>query len=100
MKQELGSDYAFKETTLSYDVPRVDFAAQKMSLPVDLKAVAEQPVDLEALRGKVAGATEAELKTALFAVPGVTSAEVTFWPGYVGRIPSDVSAGKLTFVVK
>ena len=100
MKTELGQQYTFKETKFSYDIPKIDFAAQKMSLPVDVRGTAEQAVDIQALRVKVAGASERELKTILFGVPGVERAEVTFWPGYVSRVPSTRIPEKLTFTVQ
>lgn len=100
MKNELGQEYSFKETKLSYDIPKIDFAAQKMSLPVDLKGTAEQTVDIQTLRVKVAGATERELKTILFGIPAVERAEVTFWPGYVNRVPSGKTPEKLSFTVE
>lgn len=100
MKHELGETHTFKEAKLSYDIPKIDFNLQKMSLPVDLKGMAERPVDIQALRAKVAGATERELKVILFAVPGVERAEVTFWPGYVSRVPSGNTFEKLTFTVQ
>lgn len=100
MKNELGQEYSFKETKFSYDIPQIDFTAHKMSLPVDLKGTAEQTVDIQTVRAKVAGATERELKTILFGIPAVERAEVTFWPGYVNRVPSGTAPEKLSFTVE
>ncbi len=102
MKDEadFGPDYSFKETHIAYDVPRVDFAAGKMSLPVDFRGVAELPLDLERVRGLVMGKSADELKAALFEVPGIKSAQVTLWPMYVRTVPNDPSPEKLSFSVE
>ena len=101
MKTELGnSEYVFKETILSYESAKTDFAAQKMSLPVDMKAVAEQPVVLGDLRQKVLGKSASELKAILLAVPGIEKAEVVLWPGYITHIPNDPSPEKVKFTIQ
>ncbi len=97
---DFGPDYSFKKTVISYDVPKVDFAAGKMTLPVDFKGTAELPVDLDAVRKLVMGKSEDELKAALFAVPGIGSAQVVLWPMYVTRVPNDPSPEKLAFSVE
>lgn len=105
MKEDLAKDnatsaYVFKKTTLAYGPPKTDFVTLKMSLPVDLKSVVEQPVDMGDVRKKVVGKSESELKTTLFAIPGIERAEVTLWPGYVTRVPADLRPEKLKFTIQ
>ncbi len=101
MKDEFGSDaYVFKTTDIAYNVSSADFANQKLKIDLDFKGVAERPVDIESVRRAVAGTTEAELKTAIFAIQGVESAQVTLWPGYVSRVPSHPTAENLSIALK
>lgn len=105
MKEDAAKDngagaYVFKETKLAYGVPKVDFAALKMSLPVDLKSIVEQPIDMGDLRKKVISKSEGELKAALFAIPGIERAEVTLWPGYITHVPADPRPEKLKFTIQ
>lgn len=95
-----GEDYSFKSTKIAYDIPRVDFAAGKMTIPLDFQGVAELPVDLDAIRKLVMGKSADELKTALFEIRGVKSADVALWPRYIGRVPKNPSPDKLTFSVE
>lgn len=92
--------YVFKETNLTYGVPKADFAALNMSLPVDLKSIVEQPIDMSKLRNEVIGKSENDLKAILFAIPGIDKAEVTLWPGYVTGISSDPSPNTLKFIIQ
>ncbi len=101
MKDEFQSDsYVFKETTIAYNVSSVDFPNQKLKIDIDFKGVAERPVDIENVRRAVAGTTETELKTAIFAIQGVESAQVTLWPGYVKRVPARPTAENLSITLK
>lgn len=98
--KQFGKEYSFKETKIAYDVPKVNFAAGKMTVPVDFKGVAELPIDLEDIRRKVVGKSAEELKAILFAVSGIESATVTLWPMYVGHVPKNPSPEKLMFSVE
>src|SRR3989344_553545 len=98
--EDFGSDWSFKTTKVAYDVPKVDFAAGKMTLPVDFKGTAELPVDLDAIRKLVMGKSADELKADLFEIPGIGSAEVTLWPMCVNKVPKIPTPEKLTFSVE
>ncbi len=98
--EDFGSDWSFKTTKVAYEVPKVDFAAGKMTLPVDFKGTAELPVDLEKVRTLVMGKSESELKAALFEVKGIGSASVSLWPMYVSRVPNNSSPEKLAITVE
>lgn len=95
-----GKEYSFKSTKIAYDVPKIDFNAGKMQLPVDFKGVAELPVDLDAIRKLVMGKSPDELQSTLFEIRGISSAEATLWPRYIGRVPKNPSPEKLTFSVE
>ena len=97
---EFGTDWSFKTTKVVYDVPKIDFAVGKMTIPVDFKGTAELPVDLEGVRALVTGKSADELKAALFEVRGIESAQVSLWPMYVGHVPKDPSPEKLTITIE
>ncbi len=98
---KFGKEYSFKSTVISYDIPRrVDFTTGKMAVPIDFKGIAELPLDLDAVRKKVVGKSEDELKAILFTIPGIESAQITLWPSYVRRVPKSPSPQKLIFSVE
>ena len=97
---DFGADWSFKTTKIAYEVPRVDFGAGKMTIPVDFKGTAELPLDLEKVRTLVMGKSESELKAALFEVKGIGGAAVSLWPMYVSRVPKDPSPEKLAITVE
>ena len=106
MKAELeekrgSADYVFKETHISYDTPtKVDFAAERMTLPVNFESVAERPVDVARLRTEVAGKSKDELNAAIIAIPGVSSAQISLWPRYVRTVPRNPSPENLSITIK
>ena len=97
---DFGPDYSFKTTKVAYEMPKVDFAASKMRLPVDFQGVAELPLDLEKVRALVTGKSADELKATLFQISGIERADVALWPIYISRIPKNPSPGKLIFFVE
>lgn len=95
------ADYAFKETHISYDAPtKVDFAAERMNLPVNFESVAELPIDVARLRADVAGKTKDELNAAIIAIPGVSGAQISLWPRYVRTVPRNPSPENLSITIK
>lgn len=102
METEKGSaDYVFKETNLSYDAPsKVDFSAERMTIPVNFESVAERPVDVARLRAEVAGKSKEELNATILAIPGVLSAQISLWPRYVRTVPRNTSPENLSITIK
>lgn len=91
MRRELGDDYEFKTADISYGQARSDFKAGKISFPVDAKTQVAKQVDIEDLKTKVKGKSEAELKTLIYALPDLQSATIKLWPFWVTRVPSEES---------
>jgi len=90
MKAELGQNYTFKNHQIKYDVARVDFGKVSLSLPVDFSGTAYIPVDVAALRQKIAGKSKTELKDIVFALPGLDKVQASLWPIYVNYVPDQL----------
>lgn len=82
-----GSDFEIRETELQYGLVRIDAKAGKMSFLVDFKAHLRRIVDTAALLDQITGKPELELKSTVFSLPGMESADVSLWPFWVKRVP-------------
>ncbi len=100
MKSDKGQDFIFNNNNLKYGIANADFKNDSISLPIDFTAVVERPIDVNDLRKKIAGKSKVDLKTTIFALPGLASASVTLWPFYVKSIPEDTSSSKVKIEVK
>jgi len=92
MKTELGQDFAFKSDPLSllnYGLPRLDIKAGKMTFPIDLKSVTTRVIDIDILKERISGKPESDVKSLLFALPGLESAKISFWPFWVKSAPTN-----------
>ena len=97
MKKEKGSEYEFKSFEIKYGVARSDFNAGRLSFPATLKAVIAKSIDMEALRRQVKGKSEEELKTLIYGLPDLQSAEISLWPFWVKKVPQNEA--KISIVV-
>lgn len=89
IQKDKGPDYEVKSYTLGYGSPRSDFAAGKLSFPVNFKAVVAQRIDVDELRRQVKGKSESELKTVIYALPELKSAAFSLWPFWVKSVPQN-----------
>ncbi|MEK7193770.1 MAG: hypothetical protein AAB651_00165 [Patescibacteria group bacterium] len=94
-KNTLGADIELKNYQLEYGVGRADFAKGQMSFPINFKGVFWKPIDSEKLKQSVLNKKEAELKTAIFSLPGVEKATASLWPFWVKRVPDNVKRVKI-----
>ncbi len=88
IKKELSSDLKPKTFTLVYGEGKFDSVKGILTLPVTYKAKLEYPIDTEKLKGTLVGKSELELKALLFSIPGLASANISFWPFWVDRVPA------------
>ncbi len=90
--------YTVGTTSLSYDLARADFTKGQISFPVHFTANLSRVLDAAALKAKIAGKSEMDLKTMIFALPGLNSATISLWPFWVKTVPTDPN--KITVAVE
>lgn len=93
--EEAGEDFIIKNEDLKYGVARVDIEAGRMSIPIDFKAVLAKKIDLDELKPQIYGKSGRDLKAFLLGISGLEQAQVSFWPAWVGSVPSDSSKVKI-----
>ncbi|MBU6142015.1 hypothetical protein KGO95_02775 [Patescibacteria group bacterium] len=89
--------YAVGTTSLTYDLARADFTKGQISFPVHFSATLARVMDAAALKAKIAGKSETDLKTTIFALPGLDSATISLWPFWVKTVPT--SPDKITVTI-
>lgn len=97
-QRDNGEDFEVRSSGLEYGLARADFDRGMLSFPVNFKAVLAKRIDSEALKAKIAGKSESELKTAVFGLPGLKSANISLWPFWVKRVPEDLN--KIEIIVE
>ncbi|MBI4992103.1 MAG: hypothetical protein HZB99_02690 [Candidatus Harrisonbacteria bacterium] len=88
-KRDNGEDLDMRENTLDYELARADFDRGLLTFPVNFKAILAKRINAEELKSKILGKSEIELKTTVFALPGLKSATVSLWPFYVKTVPTN-----------
>ena len=94
---ESKGDFEVKSQTLEYAIARADFDKGRITFPVTFKAELARKISAEELKSKIAGKSELELKTMIFALPGMKDATISLWPFWVKHVPSSLS--KITVTV-
>lgn len=88
-------DYEVKSHALEYGIARVDFEKGRMTFPADFKSVLARKIDAAALKEKIAGKSEEELKKMVFELPGLESATISLWPFWVKTVPDNLDKIKV-----
>lgn len=94
-KQSIGSDYEIKNYKLDYQTSRPDFKNGELSFLVNYRGNFWKPIDVEAFKAAIIKKNESDLKIAIFALPGVERATVSFWPFWVKRVPNNLAKIKI-----
>lgn len=97
MKKEMGDSFQFKTFTIGYGAARADFAAGRISFPVEFQSLIAKSVDTETLRKDVKGKSEAELKALIYGLSDFQSATISLWPFWVKKVPN--KEGRINIVV-
>ncbi|MBI5079443.1 hypothetical protein HZB06_02110 [Candidatus Wolfebacteria bacterium] len=80
-----------------YGVGRTDFNNGEISFAVNFRADLWQlPEISDDFRNKIAGKNEKELKDIIYSLPSIDRATVSFWPIWVGRVPSNIRQTEIT----
>lgn len=80
-------DNEVRSHTLEYGIARVDFDRGRMTFPVNFKSTLARKIDADALKSKISGKSEAELKQMVFELPGLETATISLWPFWVKTVP-------------
>ncbi|HBT74679.1 TPA: hypothetical protein DEB29_01575 [Candidatus Wolfebacteria bacterium] len=88
-RQVNGDGYVIREHTLSYGDITVDEKTGMISLPIDFKGVFWKPINVEEFKKNAFGKDENELKSYIFSSSNIEKADVSLWPIWVKRVPSD-----------
>ena len=91
-------DMKIDTLALNYGTSTLDIANGRVSFAASGSILAVPNIDYNGLKQQIAGDNEADLKTALFSLPGLQKANISFWPFWVTTVPQDT--GKISFVVQ
>lgn len=86
VEEDAEADLVVKDYTIDYGEPRTNEEGI-VSVAINVESVWTRPFDVDKFRSEAAGRDETELKTLIFAVPGVSSGEVRLWPFWVNTVP-------------
>ncbi len=96
---------ATDDTNVSFDIQnyKIDYGAPrfsqngKMSFSVTFNGTLTKPIDTAALKEKIRGKSENELKALIFSLPGLDTAKISLWPFWVRSVPDKIE--KITISV-
>jgi len=90
LKEETDNSFVIDTDTLAFGEP--EFKDENtMVLSLDYQASLMKNIDENALKDRIIGKSENDLKAMLFSVAGLESAEVSLWPFWVRKTPSKSS---------
>lgn len=90
-----GEAYEIREHTLSYGDVTVDEKAGTITLPIQFKGVFWKPVNVDEFKKNAFGKDENELKSYIFSSTNIEKADISLWPVWVRRVPSDTGRVKV-----
>ncbi len=92
LKQKAEADnngnYLVKSYDIQYGVARMEKSG-RMSFPANFKSVLSYKIDADQLKNEIAGKSEIDLRTAIFSLPGLDTANVSLWPFWVKNVPNN-----------
>ncbi len=83
-----GVDFLVKQYSAVYEKGAFD-AKGRFSVPISYEAELARTIDLAAVKSKIRGRGESELRSLIFSLPGLESAKISLWPFWVRRVPQD-----------
>lgn len=97
IKDGEGADMDIKNFTVNYNLnPKANLTANQISFKVDYKATLAKQLSASDLKSKLSNKSETEVKALIFSVSGLESAEVSFWPFWIKKVPEQ---SKINLVV-
>ncbi|MBI4119583.1 MAG: hypothetical protein HY456_01915 [Parcubacteria group bacterium] len=95
-KKDLGPDIEVREYKIHYTDAALNNQQSSLSFNAAFEAVFVRSLDREALIRNVSGKKENDAKAVIFSLPGLESANLTFWPFWVRRVPVNQTKIKIT----
>ncbi len=92
------ADFEVRTHELKYGLARADFSSGKMSFLINFKADLSYAIDAEALRNRIMGRPEKDLRaiTSPLWSTGNATVTISLWPFWVKRVPLDPDRIKIT----
>lgn len=88
-QQVNGEGYEIRDHTLTYGDITVDEKSGAIALPIEFKGVFWKPINVAEFKQSAFGKDENELKSFIFSSTNIEKADVSLWPIWVKRVPSD-----------
>ncbi|MFA4999727.1 MAG: hypothetical protein WC519_03350 [Parcubacteria group bacterium] len=89
-KEDNSEPYDLITKSLSYTANlTADFSVGKIIIPLEFTGTWARSFDLEAFKAEILGVSDASLKSAIFALPGVLTAKADLWPFWVRSVPKN-----------
>jgi hypothetical protein len=80
-------DVKVDDFSLDYSTSTADLVNGKLSFPLSGTLVYEPKIDFDAFKNSILGLEADALKMAVFALPGLERANISFWPFWVKSVP-------------
>ena len=95
-KKEIGKNIEARSFELAYTgAAKPNFKSGQMTFSIIFKSVLFPAIDQRALVQQVMGKTESDLKTLIFSLPDIESAQISLWPFWVKTVPGRESRIKI-----
>ena len=73
--------------SINYGDVSIDPKTKNTELPVKFSGVFWESLDVGSFRQKIAGKSEAELKSIIYSYPNIEKADFSFWPFWASKVP-------------
>lgn len=94
-KRDNGEEFDIRSFSLEYGLTRADFDRGLLSFPVIYKVLLARHIDASVLKKELLGKSETELKSKVFALPGLKTATISLWPFWVKSVPNNPKKVKI-----
>jgi len=88
-------DYELNSFNIDYQVSRSDFSKGEIFFSAKGQITFEKKINSDLFRQQAAGKDEVALKTLVFSLPGLEKAQISFWPIYIKKAPSNIDKIKI-----
>ncbi len=86
-----GGSFKIDDVSINYGTSTADFSAGTTAFEVTGTLVYQSDVDFDKVKQSILGQDANALKATIFSLPGLQNANVSFWPFWVDRVPTNPS---------